>query len=115
MDADAVERAGTFFAISSMTAKIATAFGTGISLNVVAFFGFNPSGAAGVNGPEELWALSFAYAILPAVFFACALWLVWNYRLTPERQARLRALIERRNKRLAEAGVIPATVQGEHS
>ncbi|MEQ9144015.1 MAG: MFS transporter [Parvibaculaceae bacterium] len=94
------KRAGTFFAISGMTAKLATAFGTGISLNVVAFFGFNPSGAAGVNGPAEMNWLAVNYAIMPAVFFLGALWLTWNYPLSAERQARLRGFIERRTARL---------------
>lgn len=95
------QRAGTFFAISGMTGKLATAFGTGISLNVVAFFGFNPSGAAGANGATELHWLAINYAIMPAVFFIAALWLTWNYPLNAERQARLRGLIERRSARLA--------------
>lgn len=95
------KRAGTFFAISGMTGKLATAFGTGISLNVVAFFGFDPRTA---SSPEELQWLAFCYAIMPAVFFIGALWLTWNYPLTAERQARLRGLIERRIQRLmAEA------------
>lgn len=93
------KRAGAFFAISGMTAKLATAFGTGVSLNVVAFFGFDPRIA---SAPGELQWLAFCYAILPAVFFISALGLVWRYPLTAERQTRLRALIKRRNARLAK-------------
>lgn len=106
------QRAGTFFAISGMTGKLATAFGTGISLNVVAFFGFNPSGVAGANGATELQWLSVNYAIMPAVFFIAALWLTWNYPLSAERQARLRGLIERRTARL-EAELIAAQRSSE--
>lgn len=91
------KRAGTFFAISGMTAKLATAFGTGMSLNIVAFFGFDPRVA---SGAEELQWLAFCYTLVPAAFFLGALWLTWNYPLTEKRQARLRAMIERRNLRL---------------
>jgi len=91
------KRAGTFFAISGMTAKLATAFGTGVSLNIVAFFGFDPRAT---SGPEGLQWLAFCYTIVPTVFFISALWLTWNYPLTEKRQARLRDLIERRNARL---------------
>jgi len=93
------KRAGAFFAISGMTAKLATAFGTGVSLNIVAFFGFDPRI---VSTPEELQWLAFCYAIIPAVFFVSALGLVWKYPLTAKRQARLRALIARRDARLAK-------------
>ena len=102
------QRAGTFFAISGMTGKLATAFGTGISLNVVAFFGFNPSGETGANSLDQLQWLSVNYAIMPAFFFIAALWLTWNYPLTAERQARLRGLIDRRTARL-EAEAIAAS------
>ncbi len=106
------QRAGTFFAISGMTGKLATAFGTGISLNVVAFFGFDASGAAGANGAQELNWLAVNYAIMPALFFIAALWLTWNYPLTAERQARLRGLIERRAaRREAEASAARASAE----
>ena len=99
------KRAGTFFAISGMTTKLATAFGTGISLNVVAFFGFNPVPGV-VNGPAEFWWLAFSYAVIPSIFFLAALWLTWTYPLTAARQVRLRGLIERRNLRLAQEAAI---------
>lgn len=105
-------RAGTFFAINSLTAKLAIAFGTGISLNIVGRIGFVATGEIGANTPEVLTWLAFNYTIVPPLFFFAALWLVWNYPLTQARQARLRGLIERRNARLAEAS--PQTV-GEHS
>jgi Na+/melibiose symporter-like transporter len=101
------QRTGTFFAISTTTAKLATAIGTGISLNVVAFFGFNPSGEAGVNGPDEMMALAFNYAVVPSIFFMAALYLVWNYPLTKERQAELRAEIERRAMVLEQESANP--------
>lgn len=88
-----------------MTTKLATAFGTGISLNVVAFFGFNPAPGV-VNGVDEMWWLAFAYAVIPSIFFLAALYLTWTYPLTAARQKRLQGLIERRNTRLAQEAAI---------
>jgi Na+/melibiose symporter-like transporter len=84
-------RAGAFFAISGMTSKLATAFGSGISVNLVALAGFVPSGTAGANGPAQLLALAVLYAIAPAVFFCSALYLVWHFPITAESHAELRA------------------------
>lgn len=95
------KRAGTFFAISGMSGKLATAFGTSAPLYIIAWLGFNAVGGEGANSPETLRWLSFNYAIMPAFFFATALYLVWKYPLTPERHAKLRVMIEKRNARLA--------------
>jgi Na+/melibiose symporter-like transporter len=84
-------RAGAFFAISGMTGKLASAFGSGISVNLVALAGFVPSGAPGVNGPEQLLALAVLYAVAPALFFCSALYLVWHFPITAESHAELRA------------------------
>jgi Na+/melibiose symporter-like transporter len=104
VDVDSVHsgtsRAGSIFALSGMTHKLSGAIGTGISLNLIALAAYNPSGAAGVNGPTELWWLSFLYAIMPTVFFSSALWLTWTYPLTEERQKELRAAIEGREEEL---------------
>ena len=98
------KRAGTFFAISGMAGKLATAFGTSLPLYIIAWLGFNATGAADANSAETLRWLSFNYAIMPAFFFGTALYLVWHYPLTPERHARLREMIAKRNVRLAAKG-----------
>jgi GPH family glycoside/pentoside/hexuronide:cation symporter len=102
-------RAGTFFGFESMGGKMARAVGTGLSLNIAALVGYDPSGVAGANGPTELTWLAFLYAIMPPLFFASALWLTWNYPLTSERHRRLRSLLERRAARRAARGAAPAT------
>jgi len=43
--------------------------------------------------------LALLYSVIPAVMACVALPLLWNYPLTRERQAKMRAHIERRNLR----------------
>ena len=99
VDVDSLEsggrRAGTLFAFSGMTAKLASAFGSGAAGNMLAFAGFDPAGGAGANGSAELLSLGVLYAIAPAVFFCAALYLAWHYPLTPERHAEIRAQLAR--------------------
>jgi len=90
-------RAGTFFAIAGMTAKLATAFGSGVSVNLLALAHFDPSGHEGANAAFQLTALAGLYAIVPAVLFTSALYLAWHYPLTSERHAELRAALEARD------------------
>ncbi len=92
-------RAGSFFAISGMTQKLSTAFGAGIALNALAFFGFNPSGLSGANGEEQLYWVGFAYSIVPAAFYVSALILLWRYPLDEATQVRIRGLLDRRASR----------------
>lgn len=97
------KRAGTFFAISGMVGKFAAAFGIFLPLFVLSLSGFDTARGA-ENTDMQLTYLSFNYAIMPAVFFCCALYLTWHYPLTSERHARLRAMIAKRNVRLAAKG-----------
>jgi len=90
-------RAGAFFAIAGMTAKLATAFGSGVSVNLLAVARFDPSGQVGANAGAPLTALAGLYAIAPALFFLSALTLAWHYPLTSERHAELRAELEARD------------------
>jgi Na+/melibiose symporter-like transporter len=99
------KRAGTYFAIFGFTEKIAIAFGTGVSLNVVGLLGFDPIG--GVSGSSEVGvtALRIVYCLGPVVFYGLALKLIWNYPLTPIRHQRLRERIARKDaRRNAAAG-----------
>lgn len=89
-------RAGAFFAIAGMTNKAATAFGSGVSVNLLAFTGFDPSGQAGANAASQLTSLAALYAVAPAVFFCSALYLSWHYPLTSARHAELRARLTAR-------------------
>ncbi len=88
-------RAGSLFALSGMTSKIATAFGSGVSVNLLAIAGFDPSGQLGANAPHQLFALAILYAVAPAFFFCSALYLAWSFPLTEQRHAELRRELER--------------------
>jgi Na+/melibiose symporter-like transporter len=94
-------RAGTYFAILGFSEKIAIAFGTGVSLNIVGLLGFDPAGGMAASTEIGVTALRLVYCLGPIFFYGLALGLIWSYPLTPVRHARLRQRIERRNARLA--------------
>ncbi len=96
-------RAGTYFAFLGFTEKIAIAFGTGVSLNIVGLLGFDPSGGVAASTDIGVLSLRLVYCLGPIVFYGLALKLIWNYPLTPARHARLRGALERRTARLAAA------------
>jgi Na+/melibiose symporter-like transporter len=96
-------RAGTYFAFLGFTEKIAIAFGTGVSLNIVGLLGFDPSGGVAASTDIGVLSLRLVYCLGPIGFYGLALKLIWNYPLTPARHARLRGALERRTARLAAA------------
>lgn len=104
VDVDAVRsggrRAGTYFAFLGFTEKIAIAFGTGVSLNIVGLLGFDPAGGVAASSDAGVLSLRLVYCLGPIFFYGLALKLIWNYPLTPERHARLRDRLERRAARL---------------
>ncbi len=93
-------RAGTYFAFLGFTEKIAIAFGTGVSLNIVGLLGFDPAGGIAASTDIGVLSLRLVYCLGPIVFYGLALKLIWNYPLTPARHARLRERLERRAARL---------------
>ena len=94
-------RAGTYFAFFGFTEKIAIAFGTGISLNIVGLLGFDPAGGVAASTDAGVLSLRLVYCLGPVVFYGLAMKLIWSYPLTPERHARLRERLERRAIRLS--------------
>ncbi|MDZ7668149.1 MAG: MFS transporter [Gammaproteobacteria bacterium] len=94
-------RAGSYFAFLGFSEKIAIAFGTGISLNIVGLMGFDPSGGVAASTDAGVLSLRLVYCLGPVVFYGLALRLIWSYPLTPARHARLRASLDRRAVRLA--------------
>ena len=94
-------RAGTYFAFLGFSEKLAIAFGTGASLNIVGLLGFDPSGGVAASTDIGVQSLRLVYCLGPVVFYGLALKLIWNYPLTPERHARFRERLERRKTRLA--------------
>lgn len=99
------KRAGTYFAFLGFSEKIAIAFGTGASLNIVGLLGFDPSGGMAASSDIGIFSLRMVYCLGPVLFYGMALKLIWNYPLTPARHARLRERLERRTaRRVAAAG-----------
>jgi Na+/melibiose symporter-like transporter len=89
-------RAGTYFAFFGFTEKIAIAFGTGMSLNIVGLLGFDPAGGVAASTDAGVLSLRLVYCLGPVVFYGLAMKLIWSYPLTPRRHARLRERLERR-------------------
>ncbi len=101
-------RAGTYFAFFGFSEKIAIAFGTGVSLNIVGLLGFDPAGGIAASTEAGVLALRLVYCLGPIFFYGLALKLIWSYPLTPLRHERLRRRLERRAERLARGRQKPA-------
>lgn len=91
------QRTGLYFSLWGMVNKAAAAFGVFLATNGVAWFGFDPT--ITTNTETAKLSLALLYSVIPAVMACVALPLLWNYPLTRERQAKMRAHIERRNLR----------------
>jgi Na+/melibiose symporter-like transporter len=81
-----------------MVRKIFDAAGL-IALPIIAYFAFDPD--LPVNTPESLFALLAMYCLAPLALWIIATYIIWKYPITPERQARLRAGLDRREQRQA--------------
>ncbi|MEQ8858006.1 MAG: MFS transporter [Pseudomonadales bacterium] len=103
-------RAGSYFAFLGFSEKIAIAFGTGVSLNIVGLLGFDPSGGVAASTEAGVLSLRLVYCLGPIFFYGLALRLIWNYPLTPARHARLRASLDRRAERLAALRAEPRDI-----
>ena len=88
------KRAGTFFALNGMIAKISAMLAVWAAARLVDFFGFIPGAD---NGETEMVALRFFYCIGCAAFFLPALFLTWFYPLTKEKHVQLREELEKQN------------------
>lgn len=87
-------RAGTFFALNGMIAKISAMLAVWAALRLVDFFGFIPGAE---NGETEMLALRFLYCIGCAAFFLPALFLTWFYPLTKQKHENLRRELDKQN------------------
>jgi GPH family glycoside/pentoside/hexuronide:cation symporter len=93
-------RAASFFATWSFTAKMSAALGGWISLSALALIGFDP--VLGANNSEDhMLGLRLLFTIPPALMFFIAAAIIWKYPITSERHARMRDSIARRNARRA--------------
>jgi Na+/melibiose symporter-like transporter len=91
------QRTGLYFSLWGMVNKGAVAVGVFLATNGVVWFGFDPTSDS--NTESAKLALAFLYSVIPAALACVALPLLWKYPLTKERQARMRAHIEKRDAR----------------
>ena len=92
------DSSGTLFALWSMVVKLSLALSVVIAFPTLDWLGFDPDLPRGEN---NLVALAVIYSVVPIVFKACAIVLVWRYPLTAAKQAIIRrriADLERRQK-----------------
>jgi Na+/melibiose symporter-like transporter len=93
-------RQGLFFSFMTMTNKIGQAIGQGLSLILLSAIGYS---AVGETNPQTLQNMKALYGLLPLVFLAPAIAVLWRYPFTQSRHGRLRKAIQRREARLSEA------------
>lgn len=84
------ERNGILFACWNMATKLALALSAGFAFVLLGVSGFD----SGNTGP--LWLLGLIYAVLPCVFKALAVVLLWNYPLQPGHHRAIRHRLARR-------------------
>ena len=86
-------RAAQFFSVWSFAQKATASIGGVIALFGLSMVGFE-AGVGAANGEQELFGLRFLFSTFPSVFFLTGAAIVWNYPITPERHAEIRAGIE---------------------
>jgi len=91
-------RAGLLLAFWGMAQKVGDAVGVGLRLTILSQFGFDPNGG---NDETALLGLKLAYIALPIACGLTSAIFIWRFPITPERQRRIRALLERRATREA--------------
>ena len=93
-------RAALFFSTYSFTAKLAGSVGGSIGLFSLAYIGFN-SVSPELNSEDQLFGLSFLFAMFPSVFYLTACAIAWGYPITEEKHMELRNELEARNQAVA--------------
>lgn len=93
------QRTGLLFAFLGMVRKIFEAGGVGIALPFIAYMGFSPQLEA--QSESGVLGILLVYCIGPLSLWLLSLTVIWNFPLTAERHARLRAAYERKSARLA--------------
>ncbi len=86
-------RAAMFFSTWSFTQKMAGSVGGWIALSALAWVGFNAVPGAS-NGADELLGLRMLFALVPSTFYILAGVVIWNYPITRERHAQMRAELD---------------------
>ncbi|MEK9945260.1 MAG: MFS transporter [Alphaproteobacteria bacterium] len=91
------KRTGVFFAVWSIAQKLSLALAAGIAFPILELVDFQR--VVGDNLPETLLTLAILYAIVPVVFKAAAIALMWRFPLTAAKQAQIRRLIAAKDRR----------------
>ena len=86
-------RAGLFFSAWSFAQKATASIGASIAMFGLAWWGFNAEPGA-VNGSEELFGLRFLFSTFPSLFFISGALMVWNYSITADKHAEIRAALD---------------------
>jgi len=95
-------RTGIYFAFWGMVNKGAVAIGVLIATNLPGLMGYHVLD----TGAEGTWALIWTYGLLTGIGFLAISPVIFGWRLTRERQTRIRAAIKRRNARLTETSEV---------
>ena len=103
-------RAAQYFSAWSLATKGASSLGATLGLWALGWVGFEASQGS-LNTPEAIQGLKYVYTFLPTSIFVLAGLIIWKYPITEERQARIRAAIDRREIRRARVAVSQATEQ----
>jgi Na+/melibiose symporter-like transporter len=96
------ERAGLFFALWSMSTKLALAASVGIAFPALAAFGFT---VGNDNAAAALLALAVIYALVPTVLKIIAIGIIWNHPIDQRRQSIIRRRLASRARRKMEVKV----------
>lgn len=94
-------RAGLFFALWSMSTKLALAAAVGVAFPALAWFGFEPAPG---NAPGAIMALAVIYAVVPTVLKLAAVLVIWNHPITAQRQATVRRRLDSLAGRASRGG-----------
>jgi glycoside/pentoside/hexuronide:cation symporter, GPH family len=94
-------RQGMLFAATLIVVKLGQAVGQGLSLNLLAFVGFQ---AAGGNGPDQLFWLRVFYCLLPPLLLLTTVPILLNHPLTAQRHRRFQRFVEERLPRMENTG-----------
>ena len=92
-------RTGVYFALWGMVNKGAIAMGVLVATNLPGILGYRVVDEAATNA----WALLWTFGLMPAIGFASTVPILLSWKLTRERQTRLRSAIERRLERIGNS------------
>ncbi len=94
------QRAGLFFALWSMSTKLAFALGVGIAFPVLDAFGFS---AGGANDATAVLAVAVGYSLVPVALKIMTIFMIWGFPITAARQGVIRKRLDGLARRAIDA------------